>query len=356
MTMNRTFLHKRILGVAAILSAALLLLPGCIPGPAKEPARVESPVWPGPPQPPRIKWEGQIRSSLDVVVRKGFWQKVRDSLFGADETGFVRPYGLFVDPDDVLWLTDPGAGRLYRMDLAKRSFTVIGEGQGLLSPIGITRDDTGRHYFTDSEKGAILVLGEDGRIKPLFSFVLRRPTGIAFSARNGWLYVSETEGHEVVAFDRSGVERLRFGGRGNAPGTFNFPTDLWIDDGRLYVTDALNSRIQVFSLEGRLITSFGHAGDTAGSFAKPKGVATDSEGHIYVCDALFDAVQIFSPDGRLLLAFGESGGGPGQFWMPSGIFIDGQDRLYVVDTYNRRIQIFKYVGGPPEQNPAGGMP
>ena len=106
------------------------------------------------------------------------------------------------------------------------------------------------------------------------------------------------------------------------------------------MTDALNSRIQIFSLEGQFIGAFGHPGDTAGSFAKPKGIATDNEGHIYVCDALFDAVQIFDEKGQLLLAFGESGGGPGQFWMPSGLHIDTEDRIYVVDTYNRRIQMF----------------
>lgn len=307
-------------------------------------------VWPGAPLPPRIQYLAEIRSSLDVVERTGFWQKFRDTLFGREETGFRRPYGVSVTSENQLWVTDPGAGRLYRIDVTAKTFTVVGEGQGLLSPIGITADDTGRLYVTDSEKGAIYVLAEEARMQPLFSFVLRRPTGIAFSPRNGWLYVSETEAHQVVAFDRAGIEQLRFGGRGDAPGRFNYPTDVWIADGRLYVTDALNSRIQVFSLEGQLITSFGRAGDTAGSFAKPKGVATDSEGHIYVCDALFDAVQIFDGDGRLLLAFGESGDGPGQFWMPAGIHIDGQDRIYVVDAYNRRVQIFQYLKEPVVEN------
>ncbi|BCA79393.1 6-bladed beta-propeller [Desulfuromonas sp. AOP6] len=347
--------RRSLLGVA-LLVLILVSLGGCALRQEPEMLPEQQLVWPGPPLPPRIAYLGEIRSSLDVVERKGFWQKFRDTLFGREETGFRRPYGVSVGPDDEMWLTDPGAGRLYRLDLAAKSFAIVGAGQGLLSPIGITVDDTGRHYVTDSEKGAIYVLAPEEKMQPLFSFVLRRPTGIAFSPRNGWLYVSETEAHQVVAFDRAGIEQLRFGARGDAPGRFNYPTDLWIADGRLYVTDALNSRIQVFSLEGQLITSFGSPGDTAGSFAKPKGVATDSEGHIYICDALFDAVQIFDAEGRLLLAFGESGGGPGQFWMPAGIHIDGQDRVYVVDAYNRRVQIFQYLKEPVAENPERRLP
>ena len=354
--MDTKCLYRCFLFRVALLSLLIVILSACAPRQIPDRSAERTLLWPGPPLPPRIEYLGEIRSSLDVVERKGFWQKFRDTLFGREETGFRRPYGVSVATEDELWLTDPGAGRLYRVDLAAKTFTVVGEEQGLLSPIGITVDDTGRHYVTDSEKGTIYMLMGEKRMQPLFSFVLRRPTGIAFSPRNGWLYVSETEAHQVVAFDRAGVERLRFGGRGEAPGRFNYPTDLWIADGRLYVTDALNSRIQVFSLEGQMITSFGRAGDTAGSFAKPKGVATDSEGHIYVCDALFDAVQIFDGEGRLLLAFGESGGGPGQFWMPSGIHIDGRDRIYVVDTYNRRIQMFQYLKEPVGENPERRFP
>ena len=113
--------------------------------------------------------------------------------------------------------------------------------------------------------------------------------------------------------------------------------------GDLYVTDALNARIQVFSSEGKFLRMFGTAGDSAGYFAKPKGVAVDSDGHVYVIDAIQDSVQIFDKSGALMLVFGEAGNGAGQFWMPSGVFIDKADNIYVADSYNQRIQVFRYL-------------
>lgn len=82
---------------------------------------------------------------------------------------------------------------------------------------------------------------------------------------------------------------------------FNYPTFITIDrDGRLYVTDTGNFRVQIFDKEGRYIKDFGKPGNKGGFFARPKGVAIDSEGNIYVVDAMFQNVQIFNREGELL--------------------------------------------------------
>jgi sugar lactone lactonase YvrE len=86
------------------------------------------------------------------------------------------------------------------------------------------------------------------------------------------------------------------------------------------------------------------AGDHAGDFARPKGIATDSQGHIYVVDALFHAIQIFNTGGELLLTIGGLGQEQGQFWIPNGVFITKSDLILVADTYNKRIQVFRYIG------------
>jgi sugar lactone lactonase YvrE len=118
------------------------------------------------------------------------------------------------------------------------------------------------------------------------------------------------------------------------------------DDGNLFVTDALNFRIQVFSPEGKFLRKFGEVGDGSGNFAAPKGVAADRRRHVYVADALLDAVQAFGDDGQLLLGFGEQGMKAGQFWMPNGLFINDADVLYVADAYNQRVQRFQLLPPP----------
>jgi DNA-binding beta-propeller fold protein YncE len=170
--------------------------------------------------------------------------------------------------------------------------------------------------------------------------------------------VSETAAHQVLLFDLNGRERFRIGHNGSKAGQFNFPTDLFIDKtGKLYVTDALNARIQVFSADNKFVRAFGEEGDGEGEFSKPKGVAVDSDGNIYVCDSLRDSVQIFDSTGRLLMEFGGRGQSAGTFWMPSGIYID-RDVIYVADTYNHRVQVFRYLrqdsAGQGGINPAPG--
>jgi DNA-binding beta-propeller fold protein YncE len=87
----------------------------------------------------------------------------------------------------------------------------------------------------------------------------------------------------------------------------------------------------------------GRLGDMPGSFARPKGVAVDSEGHLYAVDAAFNNLQVFDGEGRLLLAFGSMGRSHGQLWLPLGVHIDRHDRVYVADRFNKRVQIYEFL-------------
>ncbi len=93
--------------------------------------------------------------------------------------------------------------------------------------------------------------------------------------------------------------------------------------------------------------AFGTLGDAPGTFARPKGLALDSDGNVHVADAAFSNLQVFSPSGELLLPVGSMGRGPGELWMPLGVFIDHDDHIYVSDRYNNRIQIFTYLHDRP---------
>ncbi len=350
---------KRYLAVLLLLLLLpAVMLPACSPGDSRRRSEPEvKPVWPPPPAPARIAWEGEIRDFADYRRGQGFWQRLGKLLVGREQVGLVKPYGIYVDADQRLFVVDNGAGRLYLVDRRRGRYRVIppGEQTPFSSPIDVTGDGQGTVYITDSRAGKIFRYRLDSRVlSPFPAANLRRPTGITYYPRLQVLYVADALAHQVIAYGLDGRERFRFGSRGRRPGQFNAPTAVVLNrDDELLVTDALNSRIQVFSPEGQFIAAYGRPGDTSGSFAKPKGIAADSDGHFYVCDALFDAVQVFDRHGLLLLTFGNSGSRPGQFWMPTGIFIDSHDYIYVADTYNRRIQIFRYLR--PESGRDGGQ-
>jgi DNA-binding beta-propeller fold protein YncE len=116
----------------------------------------------------------------------------------------------------------------------------------------------------------------------------------------------------------------------------------------------MNFRVQAFDRTGRFVRQIGRLGDSPGLFARPKGIAVDSQGHLYVADAAFNNVQVFESDGTLLLGFGSLGHGVGEHWMPLGLAIDRFDRIYVADRYNNRAAIYQYLPAPVKAGESSG--
>lgn len=336
---------KCMLGLLVLLLG--LLLGGCVSGGKSVDTDEVFLEWPGPPQAPMVRWLNDVHDARDAGISPGFWRRFGELVFGKRQQNIVKPYGIHVDVRGRLSVADPGASVVHLLDLASGRYSVVFETEDgrLKSPIGMTSDDQGTLYLTDSAAGIVYRYDNDEEeFVAFFSENLQRPTGIVFNKNNWLFYVSDTMAHQIVAFGLDGRERFRFGGRGTDKGKLNFPTDLTIDqDGNVVVTDSLNARIQTFSADGRPLQLFGARGYAAGYFDKPKGVALDSDGHIYVCDAIKDAVQVYDRDGRFLFQFGTRGQDSGQFWLPSGIHIAGDDKIYVADSYNQRIQIFQYL-------------
>jgi len=297
----------------------------------------------------RVEFVRAVSRPEDFDIRKGFFQRFGEFLFGEVDAKLVRPMAV-VAVNDAVFVADPGSKGVHRFDLKGGRYDLItAEREAPLpSPVGLAVGADGEVYVADSALSRVLVIRPGAReAVPLDLPMLRQPTGLAFDRKTGRLFVSETAEHRIRVFGRGGTEVATFGTRGTEEGEFNFPTYLWLDKrGRLFVTDSLNYRVQVFGEDGKFEREFGRAGDAAGDFLRQKGVATDSFGHVYVVDGLFGALLIYDEGGRLLLSIGNLGQARGEFWLPAGIFIGDDDRIYVADAYNGRIQIFRYIGGP----------
>ena len=75
---------------------------------------------------------------------------------------------------------------------------------------------------------------------------------------------------------------------------------------------------------------------------KPLAMALDG-GRLYIADALDCAVKIFSTDGRYLGSLGRKGQGPGELSFPSGVCVSG-GAIAVADKMNFRVQLFDREG------------
>jgi DNA-binding beta-propeller fold protein YncE len=317
----------------------------------KPAAAAPSLVWPLPPDPPRIRFVTAYHGVDDFKKKNG--SRWKSMLLGPDAerqtTQLMKPYGIAVAGDGRVFVTDTAARRVFVFDPVAKSVGFVGEkGPGkIVKPVGVAVDDAGTVFVADATLKRLVGYAPDGRVTIAIGHdgELQNPSGLAIDRQRKQLYVADAKKHQVLCYSSADGRFLRaIGKRGVEPGEFNFPTNLSVDrHGRLYVTDTLNFRVQIFDASGAVVKSIGSQGDGPGRLNRAKGVGVDSEGHIYIADTSFNNFQIFDADGNILLHVGATGTGPGEFLLPAGLFVDDADRIYVADQGNARVQVFQRV-------------
>lgn len=298
-------------------------------------------VFPAPPQTARLAYGGQIADLQDFSPRKSLLKRLGGWLAGSrPAVELIRPHGLDAGAGSLL-IADPEAGVVHRLDLQAGDRTRLPAEGRLVQPIDAAAGPDDIVFISDPGAAQVVACDRGGGILFAGQGEFVRPAGLAWDARRERLLVADPGAHIVHVLDGQGRTLDRFGRRGAGPGQFNAPLDVALTPaGEILVLDALNYRVQVLDAEGRFVRSFGVQGDTPGHFARPRGLCVDGAGRILVTDAEQDGFQIFDDQGRLLLAVGGSGREAGRFWMPAGIAAGPDDRIYVADAYNGRIQIF----------------
>ena len=116
------------------------------------------------------------------------------------------------------------------------------------------------------------------------------------------------------------------------------------DEGRVYVSDWGNNRIQVFDTDGNFLMAWGERGSEPGQLMTPTGLTVDGSGNIWVVDRGNSRVQSFTSDGELLSTWGSEGSGDGRFLTPTSIAMDTEGFVYVSEAQGTRVQILTAEG------------
>jgi DNA-binding beta-propeller fold protein YncE len=131
------------------------------------------------------------------------------------------------------------------------------------------------------------------------------------------VYTTDRSDSVAKSFTLDGKPLLELGQRGvhsdtgctgspwlapRAAGPFNHPTEMMAHpNGDIYVTDGYrNARVHRFTRDGKLVTSWGTPGHAEGEFHLPHSIAFDDDGKLYVADRANRRVQIFTPEGAFL--------------------------------------------------------
>ena len=293
---------------------------------------------------------------------------------GALPGEFDLPRGVAADAAGNVYVADFRNGRLQEFDSSGNFLRVIGSGGGhggeLNFPEDVVTDAAGNLYVADNGNNRIEKFDSHG------NFVLAFGKDVVTGGGTGFEICT------VAASCKSGVQ-------GTLGGELTEPSAVAVDaDGNIYAADSDSHRIEKYDASGNFTGAFGKdvntadigtgfeictvaasckagvAGDRAGAFNFPKGVATDAAGNVYVSDLENNRIQKFDSSGHFLRAFGkdvdstqpggsfaictvaanctpgQAGGLGGELNGLWGIFTDASGNLYVADRGNNRIQEF----------------
>jgi hypothetical protein len=188
----------------------------------------------------------------------------------------------------------------------------------------------------------VLLMNPDGNVLRSFGRgQISWPHGM-FVEPNGnvWIadaYASGAEevglGHTVMKFSPTGELLLTLGTPGEAgdpPTHLNRPNDVVVaPNGNIFVVDSHNptgpNRLIKYSGDGTYIATIGESGYEPGQFLEPHAISMDSQGRLFIADRYNNRIQIMDQEGEFIAAWT-------QFGRPSGIYIDENDIIYVADS------------------------
>ena len=213
-----------------------------------------------------------LDSTLDPILKFDASGKTVKS-FAAGS--MIFPHGMHVDKDGNIWVTDGRDNRPVR-----------GRGAPPDSPLPpAPATIIGHQVFKYSSDGELLLtLGKPGGGRDAEYFY--QPNAV-FVAPNGSIFVSE--GHTSA--------------------------------------EGATARVLKFDKDGKFIKSWGKLGKAQGEFDQPHALAMDSQGRLFVADRGNNRIQIFDQDGNYLAEWA-------QFSRISGLTIDraNGDTLYAADS------------------------
>ena len=229
---------------------------------------------------------------LNYTVLEG-WEKLPEGYKHRDVSGVA------VNSRDHVYLICRGDHPVIIFDTDGNFISSWGEGEFTYRTHGITIGPDDSVYLTDDGNHTVRKFTPDGRLLMTLG-TMNVPSDTGY------------DGAEYGVVQRPG-------------GPFNRPTNLAVAPNEdLYVSDGYgNCRVHQFSPSGQLIRSWGLPGSGPGEFILPHGIAVAADGRVFVCDRENDRIQIFNPEGKYLTEW--------EARRPEHLVFDREGRAYVAE-------------------------
>ena len=123
-----------------------------------------------------------------------------------------------------------------------------------------------------------------------------------------------------------------WGGPGSSPGEFSTPAGISVSrDGRVYVVDIGNSRIEVFTTAGTFLAQW------PTDFETPRSLAIDGSGNVWAADFEQNELQVFTAEGAVVRTLRLPDPQDGGIFGPYGVAVEPDGNLWVADRFGFRL-------------------
>jgi hypothetical protein len=343
-----------LLGTALVGTAVALLLVGS--------TLADRPRPPELPKPPQITYP-KINTTVGYRIDPEWPKQKSEYLWEA------MP-GIAVGPDGNIWTLNRGEMPVQVYSPDGKLVKQWGKG-ALLSGHQLRFGPKGDVWIADTHAHAIYKFSPEGKLLLTIGTPgqpgddethYKMPTDMVETPA-GDVFISDGyRNNRVVHVDANGKFVKKWGELGALPGQFSLPHAIALDkQGRLYVADRNNARIQIFDQSGKFI-------DEWRNLASPWTVRITADDEVWICGASpaqwqpgeaqltippkDQLVMRLSTEGKVLswwsLPLGPNDDPlPGQLAWVHGLAVDAEGNLYLGDIMGRRVQKFVRIAAGP---------
>ncbi|XP_077997399.1 E3 ubiquitin-protein ligase TRIM71-like [Glandiceps talaboti] len=241
--------------------------------------------------------------NVKVIPQKGLVRKFGGK--GSGQGEIDMPWGVTMTKSGSVIVNEE---KNYRMQL----FSLQGQHQRFIQftnfpssylPIYSVISDEGLIFTADYCNNRVVVCDENGKlIRHFGEDKLEQPFGVALSASNHRVYVSDRSLSCVLIYTQDGDFIKSFGDETRGDGKLLCPYDIVISSitGNVYVSDYESHTVKVYSDDGDYLYSIGCQGSGDGQLNNPTGLTTDKHDNVYVCDYGNNRVQKFNSLGKFI--------------------------------------------------------
>ena len=189
------------------------------------------------------------------------------------------------------------------------------------------------HHDYGDNKRKMSVITDDGQFIEQFSEHLISPSAVFVkTGGDGHVIVCDPGDLKIKVLSLDGAELLQ---SFSAPDCNTTPGFVFYHHDMFFVSYFSAHCVKVFSKEGVFLYNIGSEGSGAGQFKRPKGPVIDAFDNLIVCDRENRRIQMFTLDGKFLTSFGQ------EIQAPWAATVCKNGDLLVIDTLKHCFLVFR---------------